>query len=54
MALARTIAERPDLIEARGGLTPEEESLLSLAETEVYPRTSPGNEPRSRARHEPH
>jgi tRNA (guanine37-N1)-methyltransferase len=45
MALARTVADRPDLIEARGGLTPEEERLLSLVEGEVYPRTSPGSEP---------
>jgi tRNA (guanine37-N1)-methyltransferase len=28
-ALARTLAERPDLIEARGGLRPEEEALLA-------------------------
>ncbi|MEZ5180201.1 MAG: tRNA (guanosine(37)-N1)-methyltransferase TrmD [Acidimicrobiales bacterium] len=27
-ALARTVARRPDLIEARGGLTPEEQALL--------------------------
>jgi len=29
MALRRTLAERPDLIEARGGLTAEEEALLA-------------------------
>ena len=28
-ALARTVARRPDLIEARGGLTPDEEALLA-------------------------
>jgi tRNA (guanine37-N1)-methyltransferase len=28
MALERTLAHRPDLIEARGGLTPDEERLL--------------------------
>ena len=28
MALERTLARRPDLIEARGGLTPDEERLL--------------------------
>jgi tRNA (guanine37-N1)-methyltransferase len=27
-ALARTLRQRPDLIEARGGLTPDEEALL--------------------------
>lgn len=28
-ALARTVRDRPDLIEARGGLTPEDESLMA-------------------------
>ena len=28
-ALARTVERRPDLIEARGGLTPDEEALLA-------------------------
>ena len=27
--LARTVERRPDLIEARGGLTPDEEALLA-------------------------
>lgn len=35
MSLRRTIARRPDLIEARGGLSPDDESLLAwLEETE--------------------
>jgi tRNA (guanine37-N1)-methyltransferase len=45
MALARTLADRPDLIEARGGLTDEERRLLAMVEDEVYPRSSPGNDP---------
>jgi hypothetical protein len=45
MALARTLADRPDLIEARGGLTEDEQGLLAIAGDEVYPRSSPGNEP---------
>jgi tRNA (guanine37-N1)-methyltransferase len=45
MSLARTVADRPDLIEARGGLTDEERALLDELGVEVYPRTSPGSSP---------
>jgi tRNA (guanine37-N1)-methyltransferase len=34
-ALRRTILARPDLVEARGGLTPEEEALLERWAPEV-------------------
>ncbi|MDQ3896041.1 MAG: tRNA (guanosine(37)-N1)-methyltransferase TrmD [Actinomycetota bacterium] len=40
-ALARTLARRPDLIEARGGLTPEEERLLEEVEPDGYRGPSP-------------
>ena len=52
MALARTIADRPDLIEARGGLSDEEQALVQevreqplLEDTggHVYPRPSAGS-----------
>lgn len=36
-ALARTVRERPDLIEARGGLTDEERRLLEGADPVSYP-----------------
>lgn len=36
-ALARTVRERPDLIEARGGLTDEEQRLLEGADPVSYP-----------------
>lgn len=36
-ALARTLRERPDLIEARGGLTDEERRLLEGADPVSYP-----------------
>ena len=36
-ALARTLRERPDLIEARGGLTEEEQRLLEGADPVSYP-----------------
>lgn len=39
MALARTLQSRPDLIEARGGLTEEDESLL--IEFDVIPHQMP-------------
>ncbi|HZB71910.1 MAG TPA: hypothetical protein VE395_07225, partial [Acidimicrobiales bacterium] len=42
-ALARTLADRPDLVEARGGLTDDERRLLADLGDEVYPRSSPGN-----------
>jgi tRNA (guanine37-N1)-methyltransferase len=40
-SLARTVARRPDLIEARGGLTAEEERLLEEFGQPEYPGTSP-------------
>ena len=44
MALARTLERRPDLIAARGGLTPDEEALLAVLVEESeppYPPKSP-------------
>ena len=41
-ALARTLAKRPDLIEARGGLTAEEEALLEKFAPSAYPGPDPG------------
>jgi tRNA (guanine37-N1)-methyltransferase len=40
-SLARTLARRPDLIEARGGLSAEEERLLEEFGGPEYPGTSP-------------
>ena len=40
-SLARTVARRPDLIEARGGLSPEEMRLLEEFGEPEYPGTSP-------------
>ena len=40
-SLARTLARRPDLIEARGGLSAEEERLLEEFGPEEYPGPSP-------------
>lgn len=40
-ALARTLAQRPDLIEARGGLTDEERRLLEGTESVSYPSPFP-------------
>jgi hypothetical protein len=40
MALRRTIDERPDLMAARGGLSPEERLLLDLPGS-APPRRSP-------------
>jgi tRNA (guanine37-N1)-methyltransferase len=42
-ALARTIAARPDLIEARGGLSAEEEHLLEEHSLQPYTAESPGS-----------
>ena len=53
-ALARTLAHRPDLIEARGGLTAAEETLLEMFDLSAYPGAHPGTPARSTARHEPH
>lgn len=41
MALARTVERRPDLIEARGGLTAAEEALLADHGVDPYHGTSP-------------
>jgi len=40
-ALARTVARRPDLIEARGGLNAEETALLEELSSPDYPGRSP-------------
>jgi tRNA (guanine37-N1)-methyltransferase len=40
-SLARTVARRPDLIEARGGLSAEEQALLEGLGPEEYPELSP-------------
>jgi tRNA (guanine37-N1)-methyltransferase len=40
-ALARTVAHRPDLIEARGGLTDEERRLLEGTDSVSYPSPFP-------------
>ncbi len=39
MALARTLEHRPDLIEARGGLTDEEHALLAELDDSTHPRS---------------
>ena len=44
-ALARTIERRPDLIEARGGLTDEERALLERHGIVTYPHASPHGTP---------
>ncbi len=41
-ALARTRDNRPDLVDARGGLTPEEEALLEKFAPSAYPGPDPG------------
>jgi len=45
MALARTIERRPDLIEARGGLTAEEVATLEAELGLAYPHLSPSEHP---------
>jgi len=45
MALARTLADRPDLIDRRGGLSDEERRLLEDVVGDVYPRPSAGSTP---------
>ncbi len=42
-ALARTVSQRPDLVEARGGLSPEERRLLQELAPDDYPGSSPGD-----------
>jgi tRNA (guanine37-N1)-methyltransferase len=44
-ALARTLEQRPDLIEARGGLTAEEEAALAAEPGLSYPAESPPHAP---------
>jgi tRNA (guanine37-N1)-methyltransferase len=44
-ALARTIERRPDLIDARGGLTDEERDLLADVLGDAYAHTSPEQPP---------
>ena len=44
MALARTLERRPDLIEARGGLTEEERAVLARELGPSYPARSPQEE----------
>ena len=51
-ALARTVAARPDLIEARGGLTDEERAVVEEFGTMPYPEAFPAN-PTESSRHEP-
>jgi tRNA (guanine37-N1)-methyltransferase len=45
MAIARTVERRPDLVAARGGLTHEEQALLSSFGLPPYDAGSPGNTP---------
>jgi tRNA (guanine37-N1)-methyltransferase len=45
MALARTIERRPDLVEARGGLTDDEVAALEAELGLSYPRRSPSHAP---------
>ncbi|MGH9135475.1 MAG: tRNA (guanosine(37)-N1)-methyltransferase TrmD [Acidimicrobiales bacterium] len=45
MALARTIERRPDLIDARGGLTDDERALLAVELGVSYPSPSPERAP---------
>ncbi len=48
-SLARTLARRPDLIEARGGLTAEEASLVEELARDEYPGRSPADPQESSA-----
>ena len=47
MALARTLERRPDLLEARGGLTDEEQAALAHLDVPPYPPRSASNPPGS-------
>jgi tRNA (guanine37-N1)-methyltransferase len=42
-AVARTLARRPDLIAARGGVTSEEQALLAEFSLDAYPGSSPAD-----------
>ena len=48
-SLARTLARRPDLIEARGGLSEEEQALLEEMADTYYPDRSPSADQESPA-----
>ena len=48
-ALHRTLTARPDLIEARGGISPEERSLLEEFPPVAYPSQVPEHAPRKPA-----
>jgi tRNA (guanine37-N1)-methyltransferase len=43
MGLARTVERRPDLIEARGGLTDDERAILAELGRESYRARSPAD-----------
>ena len=53
-AVARTLAARPDLVEARGGVTDEERRLLEEFGLTPYAGVSPGRSSQETSRHEPH
>ena len=51
-ALSRTMASRPDLVEARGGLTDDERAVVEEFGAMPYPEAFPAN-PTESSRHEP-
>ena len=51
-AIARTMAARPDLVEARGGLTDEQRAVVEEFGAMPYPEAFPAN-PTESSRHEP-
>jgi len=53
-ALRRTLEQRPDLLEARGGLNDAERALLAEFGPITYPLPAPDDVPRSTASHEDH
>jgi tRNA (guanine37-N1)-methyltransferase len=52
-SLVRTISERPDLMAARGGLSPQERLLLEEEGAIAYPSPSPDETSTGDPRHEP-
>jgi hypothetical protein len=54
VAIARTLQQRPDLIEARGGLTEAEAAALEGEVGITYPVGSPAHLDPEQSRHEPH
>lgn len=52
-AVARTVARRPDLIDARGGLTDADHRLLAEFDLPAEPAPEPASEPASEAASEP-